>query len=167
MRKFFAFLIVFRMCWGVVSAQTPDVPQGTVCDFPMVLDSLTGETPVCPALGTLSVAFSETDSNRLVFTTPILSGVLSDGMQAKFKMTVSGMSGTFYTDATMNVGNTQLLGGVAVTGDAALQGADLRGKTLYVTAQITGCHATDAPDPTSSAGITTETVAVTVPLPCP
>lgn len=167
MRKFFAFIIVCLLCWGVVSAQTPDVPQGTVCDFPTVLDSLTGETPVCPVLGTPTVAFSETDSNRLVFTTPILGGVVLDDMQAKFKMTVSGMSGTFYTNASFNTGNTQLLGGVAITGDAALQGVDLRGKTLSVTAQITGCHAADAPDPTSSAGITTETVAFAVPLPCP
>lgn len=167
MRKFSEFMVVFLMCWGVLSAQTPDVPQGGVCDFPTVLDSLTGETPVCPVLGTLTVAFSETDSNRLVFTTPISSGVLLDGMQAKFKMTVSGMSGTFYTNATLNADNTQLLGGVAITGDAALQGADLRGKTLSVTAQITGCHAADATDPTSSAGITTETISLMVPLPCP
>lgn len=167
MRKLFAFLIVSIMCWGIVSAQTPDVPQGAVCDFPTVLDSLTGETPVCPVLGTPTVAFSETDSNRLVFTTPILGGVVLDDMQAKFKMTVSGMSGTFYTNASFNAGNTQLLGGVAITGDAALQGVDLRGKTLSVTAQITGCHTADSPDPTSSAGITTETVAFAVPLPCP
>jgi len=167
MRKFFAYIIVSIFCWGSVWAQTPDVPQGTVCDFPTVLDSLTGETPVCPVLGTPTVAFSETDSNRLVFTTPILGGVVLDDMQAKFKMTVSGMSGTFYTNASFNAGNTQLLGGVAITGDAALQGVDLRGKTLYVTAQITGCHAADATDPTSSAGITTETVSLFVPLPCP
>lgn len=167
MRKFFAFLIVFLMCWGVLLAQTPDVPQGTVCDFPTVLDSLIGETPVCPVLGTPTVAFSETDSNRIVFTTPILGGTVLDGMQAKFKMTVNGMSGTFYTNASLNVDNTQLLGGVAITGDAALQGMDLRGKTLSVTAQITGCHVADATDPTSSAGIITETVSFTVPLPCP
>lgn len=167
MRKFSAFIIVFLMCWGILSAQTPDVPQGTVCDFPTVLDSLTGETPICPVLGTPTVAFSETDSNRIVFTTPILSGTVLDGMQAKFKMTVSGMSGTFYTNAILNVDNTQLLGGVVVTGDAALQGMDLRGKTLSVTAQITGCHVADATDPTSSAGIITETVSFTVPLPCP
>lgn len=167
MNRIVTFFVITLISLGVVRAQTPDVPQGTVCDFPTVLDSLTGETPVCPVLGTLTVAFSETDSNRLVFTTPILSGMVLDGMQAKFKMTVSGVSGTFYTDATMNVGNTQLLGGVAITGDAALQGVDLRGKTLSVTAQITGCHAADATDPTSSAGITTETVSFTVPLPCP
>lgn len=167
MRNLFAFIIVSLMSCSVLWAQTPDVPQGVVCDFSTVLDSLTGETPVCPVLGTPTVAFSESDSNRLVFITPILSGVVLDDMQAKFKMTVSGMSGTFYTDATMNAGNTQMLGGVAVTGDAALQGADLRGKTLSVTAQITGCHAADATDPTSSSGITTETVSFTVPLPCP
>lgn len=155
------------MCWGLLSAQTPDAPQGTVCDLPTVLDSLTGETPVCPVLGTPTVAFSETDSSRLVFTTPILGGVVVDGTQTKFKMTVSGVSGTFYTNATLNVDNTQLLGGVAITGDAALQGVDLRGKTLSVTAQITGCHAVDATDPTSSAGIATEAVSFTVPLPCP
>ena len=167
MRKFYAFIIVSILSWGGVWAQTPDVPQGVVCDFPTVLDSLTGETPVCPVLGTLTVAVSETDSDRLVFITPISAGVVLGGMQAKFKMTVSGVSGTFYTDASLNVDNTQLLGGVAIIGDTALQGVDLRGKTLSVTAQITGCHAADATDPTSSAGITTETVAFTVPLPCP
>jgi hypothetical protein len=167
MRKFFAFFIVSILYWGVVSAQTPDVPQGVVCAFPTVLDTLTGETPVCPTLGMPTVAFSETDPNRLVFTTPILGGTVLDGMQAKFKITVGGVSGTFYTNASLNTDNTKLLGGVTITGDAALQGLDLRGKTLYVAAQITGCHAADATDPTSSTGIVTETASFVVPLPCP
>jgi len=167
MNRTVAFFVIILISLGVVSAQTPDVPQGGVCDFPTVLDSLTGETPVCPVLGTPTVAFSVSDSNRIVFTTSILGGVILDGMQAKFKITVAGMSETFYSNASLNADSTQLLGGVAITGDAALQGVDLRGKTLYVAAQITGCHATDATDPTSSAGITTETVAFTVPLPCP
>lgn len=167
MNRTVVFFVIILISLGVVSAQTPDVPQGGGCDFPTVLDSLTGETPVCPVLGTPTVAFSVSDSNRIVFTTPILGGVIMDGMQAKFKITVAGMSETFYSNASLNADSTQLLGGVAITGDAALQGVDLRGKTLYVAAQITGCHATDATDPTSSAGITTETVAFTVPLPCP
>lgn len=167
MRKFFVFIIVSMMCWGVGSAQTPDVPQGVVCEFPTVLDSLTGETPVCPTLGISSVAFSGTDPNRIVFTTPILGGTVFDGMQAKFVMTVSGVSGTYYTNASLNTDSSQLSGGVTITGDTALNGLDLRGKTLYVTVQITGCHPADATDPTSSAGIASETVSFTVPLPCP
>lgn len=167
MRKIFVFIIVFMICGSVALAQTPDIPQGTPCELPTVFDSLTGETPVCPILSTPTVAFSADEPNRLVFTTPILVGSVSDTMQAKFRITISGVSGTFFTNANLNTDHSQLLGSMTITDDAAVQGLDLRGRTLSVAAQITGCHAADATDPTSTAGIVTEAASFVVPLPCP
>lgn len=167
MRKFFTLIVLTLMFWGVASAQTPDVPQGVVCDFPTVLDSLTGETPVCPVLGIPSVAVSELSSDRLVLTAPIIGGEIFDGMLALFSVTVNGVQGVFYTNANLNGDETGLVAEVAIVGDSSLQEINLYGKTIYVSAKITGCHAVGAEDPTSSAGVSSESVAFTVPLPCP
>lgn len=167
MRKFFTLIILTIMGWGVVFAQTPDVPQGTVCEFPTVLDSLTGETPVCPVLGTPAVNLSEVSADRLVFTAPILAGEIIDGMQTLFTVKVNGVQGVFYTNASLNGDQTGMVGEVAIVGDSALQGLNLNGKTIHVTAKISGCHAEGSDDPTSSVGVSSESVAFTVPLPCP
>ena len=167
MRKFSAFIILTLICWGFVSAQTPDAPQGEVCPFPSVLDSLTGETPVCPTLGTSVVAIVGVESDSLVFTTPILGGELSSAMQAWYRVSVEGLSGFFYSNGNLNNQGTAIVGGVALVGDSALQGLDLRGRNITMAAQITGCHAADATDPTSSAGVVSNSATFTVPLPCP
>ena len=167
MKKIFAFIILTVICWGVVPAQTPDVPQGVACEFPSVLDTLTGETPVCPTLGTSVVAIAGDESDSLVFTTPILNGELTSAMQASYRVSVLGVSDFFYLSGSLNDEGTALVGGVAVVGDAALQGLDLRGRVITVAAQITGCHVADATDPTSSAGVLSNSATFTVPLPCP
>ena len=113
MKKIFAFIILTVICWGVVPAQTPDVPQGVACEFPSVLDTLTGETPVCPTLGTSVVAIAGDESDSLVFTTPILDGEFTSAMQASYRVSVLGVSDFFYLSGSLNDEGTALVGGVA------------------------------------------------------
>lgn len=156
MKKIFAFFVMTLMCWGYVAAQVPDNPP-VVCELPSVLDSLLGETPECPTLGIPTVALDGV-SGQVGFAVAVVGGASSDGIQGHFAVTVDGVAGSFLVEGTFNPSHTLLEGSVLVVGDNALSGMDLRGHTLYVTAALTGCHAADAPDPTSSEGIVSETV---------
>ena len=68
MKKIFALVVIALICWGVVTAQTPDSTM--VCDLPTVLDTI-GDMPVCPTFGA-TVATQTSDGSVLV-TTPLLN----------------------------------------------------------------------------------------------
>lgn len=163
MKKILTFVIVALFGIGLY-AQTPDNPV-VVCEVPSTLDSLRGETPVCPTLGTPTVVLNET-TKKVQFSVPITGGTSFDGVEGHFTVTIDGVSGSFLVTGTFNSNHTTLTGSVSVNGDNAMSGLDLRDRTLHATAVLTGCHAADAQDPTSSAGIVSETVTYTVPAEC-
>ena len=163
MKKILTFVIAALFGMGLY-AQTPDNPV-VVCEVPSTLDSLRGETPVCPALGTPTVALNES-TKKVQFSVPITGGTSFDGVQGHFTVTIDGVNGSFLVTGTFNSSHTILTGSVSVNGDNAMSGLDLRDRTLHAAAVLTGCHAADAQDPTSSTGIVSETVTYTVPAEC-
>ena len=139
-----------------MAAQVPDNPP-VVCDLPSVLDSFKGETPECPTLGVPSVTLDGVNG-QVGFSVPVVGGVSFDGVQGHFTVTIDGVGDIYPVVGTFNTNYTLLEGSVMLIGDNAMSGMDLRGHTLYVTAVLTGCHAADAQDPTSSEGVVSETV---------
>lgn len=163
MKKILTFVIAALFGMGLY-AQTPDNPV-VVCEVPSTLDSLRGETPVCPALGTPTVALNES-TKKVQFSVPVVGGTSFDGVEGHFTVTIDGVEGNFLVTGAFNSNHTTLTGSVAVNGDNAMSGLDLRDHTLHATAVLTGCHVADAQDPTSSAGVVSETVTYTVPAEC-
>lgn len=162
MKKIFTLVVVALFGMGLY-AQTPN--PVVVCEVPSTLDSLRGETPVCPALGTPTVVLNES-TKKVQFSVPITGGTSFDGVEGHFTVTIDGVNGSFLVAGTFNSNHTTLTGSVAVNGDNAMLGLDLRDRTLHAAAVLTGCHAADAQDPTSSTGIVSETVTYTVPAEC-
>ncbi|MBQ6156804.1 MAG: hypothetical protein IJK22_09405 [Bacteroidales bacterium] len=164
MKKILTFVIAALFGMGLY-AQVPDNSGVVVCEVPSTLDSLRGETPVCPALGTPTVVLNES-TKKVQFSVPITGGTSFDGVEGHFTVTIDGVNGIFFVAGTFNSNHSTLSGSVSVNGDNAMSGLDLRDRTLHTTAVITGCHAADAQDPTSSDGVVSETVTYTVPAEC-
>lgn len=164
MKKILTFVIAALFGMGLY-AQVPDNPGVVVCDIPSTLDSLRGETPVCATLGTPTVVLNES-TKKVQFSVSVVGGTSFDGVEGHFTVTIDGVEGNFLVTGAFNSNHTTLTGSVAVNGDNAMSGLDLRDRTLHATAVLTGCHAADAQDPTSSAGVVSETVTYTVPAEC-
>ena len=135
MKKILTFVIAALFGMGLY-AQTPDNPV-VVCEVPSTLDSLRGETPVCPTLGTPTVALNES-TKKVQFSVPISGGTSFDGVEGHFTVTIDGVSGSFLVTGTFNSNHTTLTGSVSVNGDNVMSGLDLRDRTLHTTAVLTG-----------------------------
>ena len=163
--KKLTFLFVLALYALGLFAQNTDTVGVIFCDVPSIIDTLRGETPECPVLG-VPTATLNTTTNRVEFSCPMTGGSSFENVSGLFSVSIDGVEGLFTVQGTFNANHTLLNGSVAVNGDNAMSGLDLRDRTLHATAVLTGCHATDAQDPTSSAGVVSETVIYTVPAEC-
>ena len=164
MKKTTILLVMALYALGL-SAQNPDTVGVIFCEVPSIVDTLRGETPECPVLG-VPTATLNTTTNRVEFSCPMTDGSSFENVSGLFSVTIDGVDGLFTVQGTFNASHTLLSGSVAVNGDNAMSGLDLRDRTLHVTARLSGCHPADAQDPTSSAGVVSQTVTYTVPAEC-
>ncbi|MBP5497265.1 MAG: hypothetical protein J6X98_08885 [Bacteroidales bacterium] len=163
--KKLTFLFVLALYVLGLSAQNTDTVGVIFCEVPSIIDTLRGETPECPVLGVPTVTLNTT-TNRVEFSCPMTGGSSFEEVQGQFMVTIDGVPGQFLVQGTFNANHTVLSGSVAVNGDNAMSGLDLRDRTLHVTARISGCHPAGAQDPTSSAGVVSQTVTYNVPAEC-
>lgn len=163
--KKLTFLFVLALYALGLSAQNTDTVGVIFCEVPSIIDTLKGETPECPVLGVPTVTLNTT-TNRVEFSCPMTGGSSFEEVQGQFMVTIDGVSGQFLVQGTFNANHTMLSGSVAVNGDNAMSGLDLRDRTLHATARISGCHPAGAQDPTSSAGVVSQTVTYNVPAEC-
>ena len=164
MKKLTILFVLALYALGL-SAQNPDTVGVIFCEVPSIMDTLRGETPECPVLSVPTVTLNTT-TNRVEFSCPMTGGSSFEEVQGQFMVTIDGVSGQFLVQGTFNANHTMLSGSVAVNGDNAMSGLDLRDRTLHATARISGCHPAEAQDPTSSAGAVSQTVTYTVPAEC-
>lgn len=164
MKKITILLVMALSVLGL-SAQNPDTVGVIFCEVPSIMDTLRGETQECPVLGVPTVTLNTT-TNKVEFCCPMTGGASFDGVEGLFAVTIDGVDGLFMVQGSFNAAHTLLTGSVAVNGDNAVSGLDLRDRTLHATARLSGCHPVGAQDPTSSEGVVSQTVTYTVPAEC-